>query len=267
MQVQGRISSSGILKWENISPEGAYIRLSIVSHNQNNLVMALLESIATHCIGTRLAITVVCNLNCGSDQVSDQYPFPVTLLTNNKPRGFGANHNRVFVDTCREPYFCVLNPDILFTHDPFPALLSALTSEKIGVVGPLLWDSKGIIQDNGRPFPTPGRIARRLLTRSEHDAIFKPSRQGYVVSDWIAGMFMVFRSSDYKRIGGFDQRYFLYCEDADICLRLRRQGLLTCRHSEAWAIHDPARQSHRHWRYLVWHASSLVRFWHRFFRY
>jgi GT2 family glycosyltransferase len=234
----------------------------VVSHDQDDLVNQLLASLARQCPADRVVVTVTRNTKAALPLVSS--PFPVQVLSNPCPRGFGANHNRAFA-TCREPFFCVLNPDIRFIDDPFPRLLACLEHDEVGVAGPFLRDTQGQVQDNGRSFPTPGRIARRLLTRSEHDAIFKPSRQGYVVSDWIAGMFMIFRACDYQKIGGFDQRYFLYCEDADICMRLRRLGLLTCRHPRAWAIHDPARQSHRHWRYLVWHTSSLVRFWHRFF--
>ena len=73
-------------------------------------------------------------------------------------------------------------------------------------------------------------------------------------------MFMVFRTGVFKELGGFDERYFLYYEDVDLCLRLRHAGYEVILLPQVSAIHDARRQSHRNLRYLVIHASSLLRF-------
>jgi GT2 family glycosyltransferase len=78
--------------------------------------------------------------------------------------------------------------------------------------------------------------------------------------DWIAGMFMLFRSELFREVGGFDERYFLYYEDVDLCFRLRQHGYEVILVPDARAVHFAQRQSHRNLRYLLWHVRSLVRF-------
>jgi hypothetical protein len=78
--------------------------------------------------------------------------------------------------------------------------------------------------------------------------------------DWVAGMFMLFRNELFREIGGFDERYFLYYEDVDLCFRLRQHGYDVVLVPDARAAHFAQRQSHRNPRYLLWHVRSLVRF-------
>jgi hypothetical protein len=77
-------------------------------------------------------------------------------------------------------------------------------------------------------------------------------------------MFMLFQSKTFREIGGFDERYFLYYEDADICTRLWRQGRPVMIVPEAEVIHDAQRRSHRNLRYLKWHLGSMARYLWRY---
>jgi len=76
----------------------------------------------------------------------------------------------------------------------------------------------------------------------------------------VAGFFMLFRSAAFRSLGGFDERYFLYYEDFDLCCRLRAAGHAIAWVPQARVVHDARRTSHRNARYLVWHASSVLRF-------
>jgi hypothetical protein len=85
--------------------------------------------------------------------------------------------------------------------------------------------------------------------------------------DWIAGMFMLFPAAVFAKLGGFDEAYFLYYEDVDLCSRLRAQGREVLVSSGVSVIHDARRASHRNPKYLRWHLSSMLRFFlHHFFR-
>jgi GT2 family glycosyltransferase len=80
----------------------------------------------------------------------------------------------------------------------------------------------------------------------------------------LAGMFMLFRSEVFRRLGGFDERYFMYYEDADLCARLRRLGHDVRRVPSSRVVHHARRT--RHWipRYLLWQLASMLRFlWSR----
>jgi N-acetylglucosaminyl-diphospho-decaprenol L-rhamnosyltransferase len=78
--------------------------------------------------------------------------------------------------------------------------------------------------------------------------------------DWISGAFMMFKSSAFRKLGGFDERYFMYCEDVDICLRLQLAGYKLVR-ADATVTHHTQRRTLKNLQHLVWHVRSLLRLW------
>ncbi len=254
-------SSSGRRVTENLSE--AALHLSVVSHGQDDLVAQLLASVARHCDCRRIKGTVVRNIPGNGRQCFDGFPFPVAVLENSRAMGFGANHNQVFA-SCQAEFFCVLNPDIILTSDPFPSLLSAFCDQKVGAVAPLIVDPSGRVQDSARRFPTPGRILRRSLRRLAGLELGMRDEVALSHPDWVAGMFMLLNSVVFREVGGFDEEFFMYCEDADLCMRLHRAGYCTILLPNVRVVHDARRASHRSFRHLSWHMRSLMRF---FFRY
>jgi GT2 family glycosyltransferase len=80
------------------------------------------------------------------------------------------------------------------------------------------------------------------------------------IVEWAAGMFLLFNSEKFRSIGGFDTRYFMYLEDADICRRLNFAGFPTIVVPEITVIHDARRATGRSLQHFHWHLSSLLRF-------
>lgn len=232
------------------------LTLSIVSHHQATLISQLLADLTTCGIGS-IEIILTVNTPEPLPFKPDSFNFPVTVIKNSSPKGFGANHNAAF-DLAKGEYFCVLNPDIRLSQNPFSQLLAALEDQSVGVSGPLILNPAGKIESSARRFPTPLSLARKAVFGEIGDEYGLEAPVVY--PDWIGGMFMVFRSATFRMIGGFDPGYFLYYEDVDICWRLRRKGFRVSRISTAIAIHDARRSSHRSLRYLRWHISSLLRF-------
>lgn len=235
------------------------LSISIVSHYQGRLVADLLSDLGTHCA---IPIEVILTINAPEVLPFDAtaFNFPVTVLKNEIPKGFGANHNAAFRLATAE-HFCVLNPDIRLENDPFPPLLDALSDPANGVVGPLIISPDGNIEDSARRFPTPLLILKKAIfgVRGTDYGI----GQDPLYPDWIGGMFMVFRSPAFRQINGFDEKYFLYYEDVDLCWRLRQQGCRAVLLPAVRAIHAAQRLSHRRVRYLVLHISSMLRFFMR----
>jgi GT2 family glycosyltransferase len=78
--------------------------------------------------------------------------------------------------------------------------------------------------------------------------------------DWAAGMFLLFDSAAYRSVGGFDERYFMYLEDADICHRLWAKGRRVIAAPSVSVVHDAQRASRRSLKHMRWHGASMARF-------
>lgn len=181
----------------------------------------------------------------------------VLLIRNAQPLGFAANHNQAF-RRCETALFAVLNPDIRLTDDPFPQLALALETAGGGVIAPAVRNPDGSIEDSARYFPTPLRLLRKLMRLG--DGRITPKSLAPLDVDWVAGMFLLFPAATFRDIGGFDEDFFLYYEDVDICARLWRSGRRVILHPGVTAIHAAQRASRRKLRYMKWHLFSMVRY-------
>ena len=237
--------------------DGEGISISVVSHLQMALVAKLLGDLEAHCQGSNFELLLTLNLE--EDPLVDPtgFSYPIRVVRNPRPIGFGANHNRAFAQATGK-YFCVLNPDIRITNNPFPALLSCLNDCAAGVVAPLVLSEYGAIEDSARRFPSPLTILKKLFRRSPgHDYV---TQAAPIAVDWVGGMFMLFSRDVFERLKGFDERYFLYYEDVDICARLELLGQRALICPLVSVVHHAQRASHRHFRYWRWHLTSMLRF-------
>ena len=186
---------------------------------------------------------------------------PEGCLTDNpSPQGFAANHNAAS-SSCLSPYFCVLNPDIELTENPFPALLACFTDPDVAIAAPLVKSPAGETEDSVRHFPTVTGLLRKALG-GDDGRYMQTSGDAPHPVDWAAGMFMLFRTKDFKAIAGFDQGFFLYYEDVDICTRLWQAGRRVLACPKTQVIHHARRASRKNFRHMRWHAQSMMRyFW------
>lgn len=243
---------------EKIAAEHATkISISVVSHAQIHLIESLLRDIDEHCRTLQLEVILTLNLEEALPFAADDFSFPLRVIRNPMPQGFAANHNQAFVHASGQ-FFCVINPDIRLSDNPFPALLACLKDLSVGVAAPMVLGESGKREDSARRFPTPFRIFCKAFGGCKGS--------DYVVSDapihpdWVGGMFMLFPRETFERLGGFDRHYFLYYEDVDICARLRLMDYEVALSPGARVIHHAQRSSHRNFRYLRWHLRSMARF-------
>ena len=233
------------------------ISISVVSHGQAVLVEQLLSDIELYCGSTSIELILTLNLNESMPFRIDTFSFKINLICNSKPLGFAANHNQAFAHATGQ-FFCVLNPDVRLNSNPFPPLLEALADTSIGVVAPLVLGDFGRIEDSARHFPSPLKILCKLFGGCKEGDYLIADKQVY--PDWVGGMFMLFHSDKFKKLGGFDQRYFLYYEDVDLCARLMLSGYKVVLCPAAIVIHYAHRSSHQNLKYFRWHLNSMLRF-------
>jgi hypothetical protein len=235
------------------------VTVSIVSHGQAMLVGKLLSDLQAHCAAVSKVVLTI-NIEEPLPFDATQFNFPVEVVRNATAKGFAANHNAAF-RLAQTDYFCVLNPDVRWGRDPFPPLLDELRDSSVGVVAPLVMDPAGNVEYSARKFPTPFGILKKALSGT--DSLDYEIGNAPVFPDWVGGMFMLFRSATFGAIGGFDERYFLYYEDVDICWRMRQHKLRAALVPMASVIHAARRRSHRNPRYMAWHLASMLRFFGR----
>lgn len=228
------------------------VTLSVVSHQQNALVNTLVADLRRHASDS-LRIIVTENVPDGTTLECNG----AEVIANHAVKGFAANHNTAFT-RCRTPYFCVCNPDVRLSRDPFPGLIGSLREPAHAVVGPLVRTPLGQVEDSARRFPTLFSLLRKAIKSSTGPAY--PIDQGPIAVDWVAGMFMLFRSEDYRAVRGFDESYFLYYEDVDICRRIGRAGGKVIFNPQVEVLHDARRASRRNPRLARHHLASAIRF-------
>ena len=236
---------------EEVHPQRDVV-ISIVSHGHGRMIEHLLSDLASQCAGQDCSISrVVVTLNIPEPLPRlTGWPFKVELVHNKKPRGFGANHNRALAASS-ESFLCVLNPDIRF----FPGervldtLIDAAGRQEVGIAYPMQVDEAGVLQDCERAIPTPWALFLRYTGSNRVEQV-----------DWVNAACLVLRRNVWEQLAGFDEGYFMYCEDVDLCLRLRLLGFALAL-APARVVHAGQHASHRRWRHLRWHVQSLLRLW------
>lgn len=229
------------------------IAVSVVSHGHGLMVERLVESLLGFSEVTQILIT----LNIPESLNLPRSP-RIAIISNPLPKGFGANHNAAF-GYCQQPYFAPLNPDIEFQENPFPKLLLAMGEAGVALIAPMVKATDGSVEDSVRYFPTFRSLIRKMAGGSEGRYHFEAGQESFY-PEWVAGMFMLFRSQDFSRLSGFDEKFFLYYEDVDICVRAWKKNMKVKVCPEVGVVHDAQRDSHSSFRHLRWHLASMARY-------
>ena len=159
------------------------------------------------------------------------------------------------------------NPDVEVSADGLE-VLARLVRQSHAVVAPQLLNADGTAQENGRQAPF---LYRKLL----HFSGAAASRESYevvvpvgVVRDvaWVIGAAVMFPRGVFDAIGGWDDRFFVYYEDSDICLRARRAGYSVRITGNVRWVHGWARETRRGINLRAWRleAASALKFYSRY---
>ncbi|MDF1486393.1 glycosyl transferase [Ramlibacter sp. H39-3-26] len=226
------------------------LTVSIVSHGHDDWLPGLLQQLAKTARNVITHVIVTHNLRPVRSVQSEGWPFVLKERCNSHPLGFGANHNRAFAHVST-PFFCVLNPDVSFLDEMvWERSVLRVAAAGVGCAFPTLVDANGSRQDNVRSLLTPFSLLRRHVWR-------KTDREPRI---WASAACWVMPSDIYARMDGFDERYFMYCEDADFCMRLQLDGLHIVR-VDSPMMHEAQRASRRRLDHMAWHVCSLLHLW------
>jgi len=229
----------------------------LVNYNAGGELVRALRSIADE-MGRQVWEAVVVD-NASSDgsaaAVADFAPM-VRLIQNAENVGFSRGVNQGLAASTA-PVVLIMNPDCRLVAGAVAALHGVLDAyPECAVAGPRILNPDGSVQGSARGDPDmlTGLFGRRALLRRlvpslavakrnvVVDEIIRSGRQSAEV-DWLSGACMLARRSALESIGGFDERFFLYWEDADLCRRLRAKGLHVRYVTGATAIHRVGQSS------------------------
>ena len=245
------------------------VHVSLVSHGHDLLVFNALLTLAKS-LPANYQVTVWLTFNLQEPSLetavdTQVWPFNLRKIHNIIPLGFGVNHNQAFIRAQQEggaTWFVVFNPDILVPADA-EAFWNSLEHQAwpadVGLLCPSQVDEQGQPQDFARRLMTPWGLAARVFSR----IVGSPpsgAAKSVAAADWVNGACMVWRSEAFAALRGFDERYFMYCEDTDICLRLQLAGW-RMQGADLTVVHDARRNTGRNWRHLSWHIRSMLRLW------
>lgn len=227
------------------------VTVSVVSHLQAELVQALLVDLNRFCRASVHKVVLTCNLPEPTPFGPADFAFPLEVMHNPSPKGFGANHNQAFRQ-CDSEWFLVINPDVRLQSDVITALLER-AAPRTGLLAPQESSAAGDHVDNLRGLITPWELVLRQVLKHPPPP---PAHGG-----WVKGMFMLLRAQAFRDVGGFDLRYFMYCEDFDLCARLMLADWTVAHHADIAVTHAWQRDSHGSSAHLKHHLQSLLRMW------
>ena len=183
--------------------------------------------------------------------------------------GYGAGINRG-VAVAGPGHVLVCNPDLLLDPGCVDALVGRLEAEPdLGIVAPRLRNPDGSTYVSGRPFPS----VRDALGHAFVGLVWQgnPWSGRYLQTwwdrgeaadvDWASGALLLVRRATFEELGGFDERFFMFMEDVDLCWRARQSGWRVAVEPAAGAVHVVgASRAARPYRMVVAHHRSLWRY-------
>lgn len=224
------------------------LSIIIVNFNAAHYIPRCLESIFAHPLPFQFEVIVVDNASTdGSvELVESEYP-QVNLIRNSNNLGFAAANNKA-LEVVTGDYILMLNPDTQVINNSLAGIISFMRENpKTGCVGCRLLNEDGTLQWSCHYYVTLWRLLLRKLvpvdwlynklpdrwklrmTRFSYDTILSV--------DYVKGAFMIFPKLALDEVGFLDERFWLYSEEADICLRLRQHGWDTLFYPGATVVH------------------------------
>jgi GT2 family glycosyltransferase len=204
----------------------------IVNYNAGPELRDALRSIADEMAGRPWEAVVVDNASTdgSSGILAESAPY-ARVLRNAVNVGFGRGINQG-VAASTAPLILIMNPDCRLERGAMAAMRGELEARRqCAIVGPRVLDPDGSEQGSARGDPDMltgffGRTGplRNLLPSSAVSRRNVVSGGESATVDWVSGACMLVRRQAFDAVGGFDARYFLYWEDADLCRRLRARG-------------------------------------------
>lgn len=205
------------------------VSIIIVNYNGSEVLLNCLKSLEKS--SPSIAYEVIVVDNCSNDGSPDsvEQTFPnVLLIRQPQNRGFGAGNN-VGAKFAKGEFLFLLNPDTILSEDILPHLIEIMRQDPtIGIVGPKLLNPDGSLQLSVSPaLSIAGEYQARKQAKSYHlrnKTLFTQKFKDIQEVDIVVGAAFFIRKTLFDSIGSFDENFFMYFEESDLCRRVQGNG-------------------------------------------
>ncbi len=230
------------------------LSIIVVNYNSCSLLECCLSSVASQFKDVVYEVCVVDNASTDESikMVKNRFPY-VRLIVNDCNVGFASGIN-IGLEKTVGRYVLWLNPDTQLLDSGITNLLQFMDKNpKVAILGPQIIDPCGSIQLSCRSFPSYQTaffnrysILTRLLPKNRFSRQYLYADWDHKTLkevDWVSGACLLHRRAVIKEVGPLDEQFFMYCEDVDFCLRVRKKGLAVYYHPEMRVLHHIAGSS------------------------
>jgi GT2 family glycosyltransferase len=252
------------------------LNISIVLyHNREEQIKKAIESV----LNTDLNITLYLVDNSSTDSLREleRIDKRIVYIFNNSNLGFGKAHNIALKKSIEKniPYHLVLNPDVYFEKGVLEELYDFMENNKdVGLVMPKVLYPDGNIQYLCKLLPKPlDLFGRRFLNLGPFRKIVEKRNEIYELRftgydkimevPYLSGCFMFIRTEVLKKVGLFDERFFMYLEDTDLSRRIHRVAK-TVYYPYVYIYHEYGKGSYKSLKLLYYHIKSAIKYFNKY---
>ena len=233
------------------------LSIVIVNYNVKYFVEQCLRSIVPSAVGIVHEVIVVDNASTDGSRAYLEPRFQwVRFIWNQQNRGFAVANNQALAEA-KGQFVLFLNPDTIISEESLAACIDHFRKHvKAGAVGIRMLDGSGrFLRESKRSFVTPLTAFYKLSGLANlfpKSPVFARYHQGHLdplknhQTDVLAGAFMMVRRTVLEKTGGFDEQFFMYGEDIDLCYRIRKAGYENHYLSHPPIIHFKGESTSRH---------------------
>ncbi|MBE7191634.1 MAG: glycosyltransferase family 2 protein [Gordonia polyisoprenivorans] len=202
-----------------------------VSYHSEDVLPALIQSVAGASRGATQVVVV--NNDTEHRGLAERVPPGVQVVESDTNAGYGAGMNRGASIVSDAQWLLLVNPDVVLLPSAIDELLATgAEDERVGVVGPRILTPAGEVYPSARRLPSlrtgiGHALFARIWRTNPWTAAYLEERQSEPVkrdAGWLSGSCLLVRRAAFDEVHGFDERFFMYFEDVDLCARLGRRG-------------------------------------------
>jgi len=210
------------------------VSIIIVNYNTKRTTAKCLKSVFAYCTSAKEVIVVDNNSSDGSGEFLEKNFPSVKILKNKKNLGFARANNQGAAQARGDILF-FLNSDVLIQRNIISVIEEDLYQyNNRGVAAPSLLTEQRVEQEHSHgDFPGLfSLVVNKLKTGKK-----KKTKDGIIETDWVSGAALAVKKRVYDRVGGFDEGFFMYFEDIDLCRRIKDQGYKVIQDKRISLIH------------------------------